>query len=150
MNGSICTLAVDLQGNTLDFMLSALRDARAAERFFRKALEASHNQEPLVINVDKNAAYPPAIDSLKTDKTLTETCSLRQNKYLNNMVEQDHRFIKRLVNPGMGFSSFNTARRTLRGYEAMNMIRKGQVQGVAKGDIRAQAEFVSQIFGVAG
>ena len=66
------------------------------------------------------------------------------------MVEQDHRFIKRLVNPGMGFSSFNTARRTLRGYEAMNMIRKGQVQGVAKGDIRAQAEFVSQIFGVAG
>jgi transposase-like protein len=65
------------------------------------------------------------------------------------MVEQDHRFIKRLVNPGMGFASFNTARRTLRGYEAMNMIRKGQLQGVAKGDVIDQVEFVCQIFGVA-
>jgi len=63
-------------------------------------------------------------------------------------VEQDHRFIKRLVNPGMGFGSFNTARQTLRGYETMNMIRKGQVQGVEKGDARAQVEFVSQIFGI--
>jgi transposase-like protein len=63
-------------------------------------------------------------------------------------VEQDHRFIKRLVNPGMGFGSFNTARRTLRGYEAMNMIRKGQIQGVAKRDIQAQVGFVYQIFGV--
>jgi transposase-like protein len=68
---------------------------------------------------------------------------------LNNLVEQDHRFIKRLVNPGMGFGSFNTARRTLRGYEAMNMIRKGQVQGIAQGDIQAQVEFVSRIFGIA-
>jgi transposase-like protein len=69
-------------------------------------------------------------------------------KYLNNIVEQDHRFIKRLVNPGMGFGSFNTARRTLKGYEAMNMIRKGQINGVEKGDVRAQVEFVSQLFGV--
>ena len=99
--------------------------------------------------MDKNAAYPPAIDSLKADPTLPQTTELRRVKYLNNIVEQDHRFIKRLVNPGMGFESFNTARRTLKGYEAMNMIRKGQVQGVAKGDSRAQVEFVSQIFGVA-
>lgn len=160
--------AVDTSGNTLDFMLSAKRDARAAERFFRKALKASHNQEPRVINVDKNAvssspeggkpsvgnwrtrrAYPPAIDELKKDQSLPETAELRPVKYLNNIVEQDHRFIKRLVNPGMGFGSFNTTRRTLRGYEAMNMIRKGQVQGVEKGDIMSQVEFVSQIFGVA-
>lgn len=80
---------------------------------------------------------------------LPETTELRQNKYLNNLVAQDHRFIKRLTLPGMGFHSFNTARRTLRGYEAMNMIRKGQVQGAAKGNIRAQTEFVCQIFGVA-
>ncbi len=99
--------------------------------------------------MDKNAAYPPAIDELKSDKTLTETTELRPVKYLNNIVEQDHRFIKRLVNPGMWFGSFNTARRTLRGYEAMNMIRKGQVQGIEKGDIKGQVEFVSQIFGVA-
>ena len=141
--------AVDSQGNTLDFMLSARRDAGAAERFFRKALKSSHNQKPRVINVDKNAAYPPAIDKLKKDQSLGETTELRPVKYLNNIVEQDHRFIKRLVNPGMGFASFNTARRTLRGVEAMNMIRKGQVQGVEKGNIMSQVEFVYQLFGVA-
>ncbi len=141
--------AVDSQGNTLDFMLSAKRDARAAERFFRKALNTSHNLEPRVINVDKNAAYPKAIDELKAEETIPETCELRQNKYLNNIVEQDHRFIKRLVNPAMGFGSFNTARRTLRGYEAMNMIRKGQIQGVEKGDILGQVGFVSQILAFA-
>lgn len=140
--------AVDSEGNILDFMLSAKRDVRAAERFLRKALKASHNQEPRVINVDKNAAYPPAIDELKADQTLPETTELRPVKYLNNIVEQDHQFIKRLVNPGIGFGSFNTARRTLRGYESMNMIRKGQINGVEKGDVRAQVEFVSQLFGV--
>jgi len=84
--------------------------------------------------VDKNAAYPPAIDELKADQTLSETTELRRVKYLNNIVEQDHRALKRLLNPGMGFGSFNTARRTLRGYEAMNMSRKRQIQGVEKGD----------------
>ena len=138
--------AVDSLGFTLDFMLSAKRDAGAAERFFRKALKASHNQEPRVINVDKNAAYPPAIDELKAAQTLPETTELRPVKYLNNIVEQDHRFIKRLVNPGMGFGSFNTARRTLRGYEAMNMIRKGQIQRVEKGDIQAAFEYARSNF----
>jgi len=141
--------AVDSFGNTLDFMLSAKRNAGAAERFFRKAMNAAHNQEPRVMNVDKNAAYPPAIDSLKADQTLPKTTELRRVKYLNNIVEQDHRAIKRLVNPAMGFASFNTARRTLRGYEAMNMVRKGQIQGVKKGDILGQVEFVAQLFGVA-
>ncbi len=141
--------AVDSEGNTLDFMLSAKRDTRAAERFFRKALKSTHNSEPRVINVDKNAAYPPAINELKADQTLPKTTELRRVKYLNNIVEHDHRALKRLVNPGMGFGSFNTARRTLRGYEAMNMIRKGQIQGVEKGNILGQVEFVYQIFGVA-
>jgi transposase-like protein len=84
-------------------MLSAKRDARAAERFFRKAMNAAHNQEPRVINVDKNAAYPPAIDSLTKDQTLPETTQLRPVKYLNNIVEQDHRFIKRLAKPSLAF-----------------------------------------------
>jgi transposase-like protein len=141
---------VDWEGNTLDFLLTAKRDAQAAQRFFRKTLGATHTSNPRVINVDKNAAYPKAMDTLKTKKVLPET-QLRQNKYLNNRVElrSTHRFIKRLTKPGMGFQSFNTARRTLRGYEAMNMIRKGQISGVQKGDIQAQAEFGSQIFGVA-
>lgn len=140
--------AVDSEGQTLDFLLSAKRDAQAAERFLHKTLKAVHTQTPRVINVDKNAAYPLAVDNLKTEEQLCETTELRQVKYLNNLVEQDHRFIKRLTKPGMGFGSFNTARRTLRGMEAMNMIRKGQVQGVDKGDVRSQVEFVSQLFGV--
>jgi len=123
--------AVDSSGNTIDFMLSAKRDRRAAKRFFRKALKTTHNHLPRVVNVDKNAAYPTAIGELKAEETLTQACELRQNKYLNNIVEQDHRFIKKLVNPCLGFKSFYTARRTIISYETMNTIRKGQVQGVA-------------------
>ena len=141
--------AVDSTGQTLDFLLTTKRDAQAAKRFFCKALKALHNQEPRVINVDKNAAYPKAIDELKEKEELSKGVELRQNKYLNNRIEQDHRFIKRLTKPGMGFHSFNTARRTIRGYETMNMLRKGQVEGVAKGDVKARTEFLSQIFGVA-
>jgi transposase-like protein len=74
---------------------------------------------------------------------------LRQKKYLNNIVEQDHRGIKRLVKPGMGFGSFNTARRTLKGYEIMNMMRKGQIQGVAKGAVTDRVKFIAEIFEVA-
>jgi transposase-like protein len=140
--------AVDSQGKTMDFLLSAKRDA-SAERFLRKTLKATHTQMPRVINVDKNAAYPPAIDDLKAESQLLATTELRQVKYLNNLVEQDHRFIKRLTKPRMGFGSFNTARRTLRGMEAMHMLCKGQVEAIDKGDVRAQIEFVSQLFGIA-
>jgi transposase-like protein len=141
--------AVDSAGNTLDFLLSAKRDATAAKRFFSKALKAIHNQTPRVITVDKNAAYPKAIDELKADKDLPKTVKLRQNKYLNNIVEQDHRGIKRLVKPGMGFKSFNTARRTIKGYEIMNMVRKGQIKGVKKGAVAERIDFINQIFGMA-
>jgi len=91
---------VDSQGKTLDFLLSAKRDAQAAERFLHKTLNAFHTGTPRAINVDKNAAYPPAVDNLKADEHLPETAELRQVKYLNNRVEQDHRFIKRLTKPG--------------------------------------------------
>ena len=140
--------AVDSDGNTLDFLLTAKRDAAAAKRFFRKALKACHNQEPRVITVDKNAAYPKAIDQLKAKEELPEKVELRQKKYLNNIIEQDHRGIKRLVKPGMGFKSFNTARRTLKGYEIMNMVRKGQIKNVTKGAVAERILFINQIFGV--
>ena len=107
--------AVDSAGNTIDFMLSAKRDAKAVQRFFRKALKACHNRTPRRINLDKNAAYPIAIDQLKKSELLPDNCELRQVKYLNNNIEQDHRFIKRLVKPGMGFASFNTALAFLKG-----------------------------------
>jgi IS6 family transposase len=141
--------AVDSTGATLDFMLSATRDADAAEQFFRKVLDASHTMLPRVITVDKNAAYPPAFEALQHDNTLPKACRLRQCNYLNNMVEQDHRFMKRRVNPGLGFSAFSTAQRTIQGYEAMHMLRKGQLEGVAKGDILAQNRVINQLFGLA-
>ena len=95
-----------------------------------------------------NAAYPKALKELKPAGTVPEKCELRPVKYLHNLVEQDHRFIKRLVKPGMGFFSFETAWRTLQGYEAMSMIRKGQASGVGRGDISGQVKFVASLLGV--
>jgi transposase, IS6 family len=85
---------------------------------------------------------------LQTAGVLAVSCELRQSKYLNNLVEQDHRFIKRLVKPGMGFFSFKTAWRTLQGYEGVPLMRKGQMQGVSKGDSLRQATFIAELFGV--
>ncbi|GHO50367.1 IS6 family transposase [Ktedonospora formicarum] len=140
--------ALDSQGNTLEFHLSATRDTQAAKSFFLKALGASHTVTPRVITVDKNAAYPKALQEIQTTRGLPETCELRQCKYLNNLIEQDHRFIKRLVKPGLGFFSFQTAWRTLQGYEVMNMIRKGQMQGVRKGGGLGQVTFIAELFGM--
>jgi len=140
--------AVDKYGDTLDFLLTAKRDATAAKRFFRKTLNARNSTTPSVINADKHAAYPPALAALQEDKRLPQSSKLRQNKYLNNVIEQDHRFLQQLMKPGLGFKSFNTARRTIKGYEAMHMLRKGQVVGVPKGDAQAQLNFMAQIFGV--
>ena len=114
--------AVDSEGNTLDFMLSAKRDHKAAKRFFKKVLKAKYNKQPRVINVDKNAAYPPAIEELKQEGILTKECELRQEKYLNNIIEQDHRFPKKLAKYKSYFQYFYTAWRTLRGYKIMNAI----------------------------
>jgi transposase-like protein len=85
---------------------------------------------------------------LKAAGILPEHVALRQMKYLNNLIEQDHRFIKRLTKPGMGFFSCETAWRTIQGYEMMNMQRKGQGQGVAKGDVGGQVALVAKLFGV--
>jgi transposase, IS6 family len=140
--------AVDSQGSTLEFLLSATRDAQAAKRFFTKALAASHTVTPRAITVDKKAAYPKAFSELKATGVLAVSCELRQSKYLNNLIEQDHRFIKRFVKPGMGFFSFETAWNTLQGYESMNMLRKGQVHGVEKGNITGQVAFIDRLFGL--
>ncbi len=157
MSGSIYTLAVDLEGNTLDFMLSTKRDGKAAARFFRNVLKGQHTQSPRVITVDKNAASPAAMDGLKADETICfavtarvdQGTELRQSKYLNNIVEQDHRNIQCIVKLRMGFKSFNSARRTLSGIEAMRMIRKGQVKGIDQGDSVSQVKFIEAIFGIA-
>ena len=141
--------AVGSLGQTIDFLLSARRDAGAAKRFFRKALAQPHTVNPRTITVDKNPAYPRAAADMKRAGELWRFSRLRQCKYLNNIVEQDHRRIKRLVRPGLGFGNLRTARRTLAGYEAMAMIRKGQVHDIGDPDMPAQAAFVAGLFKVA-
>jgi transposase, IS6 family len=139
--------AVDSIGNTIDFMLSAKRDRKAAKRFFRKALGSNHNHAPRVITVDKNPAYPIAIHELKNDGILPKNVGLRQIKYLNNIIEQDHRPIKRIVSPMLGFQSFHTANKTLKGIEIMHMIKKGQVDTLNR-CVRAEVNFINQLFGI--
>lgn len=140
--------AVASLGNTLDFLFNPTRDAKAAKQFFLKILAASHTSEPRVINGDKNAAYPKAFYEIKAEGYRSENGELRQITYLNNIIEQDHRFSKRLTKPGMGFFSFETAWRTLQGYETMHMIRKGQLQEVAKGEVRGQIALINKLFGM--
>src|SRR4051795_12733839 len=141
--------AVDSTGQTIDFLLTAKRDAASAKRFFRKAFTAEGNPMPRVLNVDKNPAYPAAVRTLKADGTLPRRVQLRQCRYLNNVVEQDHRAVKKRVWLAKGYGSFVTAWRTLQGIEAVNMIRKGRARWVAKGDAIAQAGFIAALFGIA-
>ena len=138
--------AVDSRGQTIDFLLSATRDADAAKWFFRKALGQPHTVSPRSITVDKNPAYPKAVAGMKRDGELWRFSRLRQAKLLNNIVEQDHRRLKRLIRPGLGFGGFRTARRTLAGYEAMAMVRKGRVGGIGGRDMRSQAGFIAGLF----
>lgn len=140
--------AVDSDGNTLEFMFSAKRNKKAAARFFKKALKAKYNREPRVINVDKNPAYPAAIEELKKEGIFSHECELRQKKYLNNIIEQDHRFPKKLAKYKSYFQYFHTAWRTLKGYEIMNAIRKGQIINIAKDDILKQRDFIYSLFGI--
>ncbi|EIM29931.1 IS6 family transposase [Microvirga lotononidis] len=141
--------AVDAAGQSIDFLLSCRRHAAAARRFFRKALGQPHTVNPRTITVDKNAAYPTAARNMKRAGELWRFAKLRQVKFLNNIVEQDHRRIKRLVRPELGFKSFATASRTIAGYEAMAMIRKEQVVCAPAGDMGAQRDFIAALFGTA-
>jgi IS6 family transposase len=137
---------VDSTGATIDFFLSATRDLSAARMFLRKALATPNRRRPRVINGDGNPSYPAVIDELKRDHTLGERCRCRVIPYLN--IAQDHRAVKRQTNASQGFRSFASADRTIQGYEAMHMIRKGQVRWLAKGDIAGQVRFIEFIFGL--
>ncbi len=141
--------AVDKEGNTIKFMLSAKRNVAAAKRFFKKMMRADQRRLPFTISVDKNAAYPEAFIASQAERILPKDCKLRRVKYLNNIIEQDHRFIKKKVRASQCFKKFHTAERTLEGIEAMNMIRKGQVKRLAGSDSQGQAKFVASLFEVA-
>jgi IS6 family transposase len=141
--------AVDSTGATIDFLLSARRDAPAARRFLLKALRSPGHPRPRVINVDGNPSYPRVIVELKKTGELGRRCRCRPVQYLNNIVEQDHRAIKRRVRSSQGFRAFRSAARTIQGVEMMNMIRKGQVRWLPKGDIAGQVAYVSGLLGLA-
>jgi transposase-like protein len=121
----------------------------AAIAFFRKTLATSHTTAPRVVNVDKNPAYPDSFDTIKQEGLIRPRSYLRQCKYLNNVIEQDHRFIKRRTRPMLGFKRFHSAWRTLRGIEMMNALRKGQARWIAKGDVVAQTQLIHRVFGMA-
>ena len=141
--------AVDKEGNTIEFMLSAKRDVSAAKRFFKKMMRAEHRRLPFSISVDKNAAYPEAFSTSQAEKIVPKDCQLRRVKYLNYVIEQDHRFVKKKVRASQCFKRFHTAERTLEGIEAINMVRKGQVKRLAAGDAQGPAKFVESLFGIA-
>jgi transposase, IS6 family len=136
-------------GQTIDFLLTAKRDAAAAQRFFRKVWNCSANPIPRVINVDKNPAYPAAIHALQQQGMLPRRVRLRQCKFLNNVIEQDHRVSKKRVWLAKGYNAFPSARRTLEGIETLHLIRKGRVRWVAKKDVVVEAKFVAKFFGLA-
>jgi transposase-like protein len=100
---------VDSTGQTIELLLTAKRDAEAAKRFFRKALNSPGNPLPRVINVDKNPAFPSAVEALKAEEVLARRVHLRQCKYLNNVVEQDHRTVKKRTWLAKGYGSFRSA-----------------------------------------
>jgi transposase-like protein len=139
--------AIDKQGNTIEFMLSSKRDVSAAKRFFKKMMRAEHRRLPFSISVDKNATYPEAFSSSQEERIVPKDCHLRRIKYLNNVIEQDHRFIKKKVRASQCFKSFHTAERTLEGIESINMLRKGQVKRLDSRDAVGQAKFVESLFG---
>ena len=114
--------AVDKQGKTVDFLLAAQRDMAAAKRFFDKAMDG--NGVPDKVAMDKSGANKAAIDEINGSRSVPIT--VRQVKYLNNIVEQDHRAIKRVTKPMLGFKSFRAAGNVIAGVELMHMIRKGQ------------------------
>ena len=130
-------------------MLSAKRDLAAVKRFFQKMMRADHRRLPFSISVDKHASYPDAFTASQEEKVLPKDCTLRRTKYLTNIVEQDHRFIRRRWRACQCFRSFHTAERTLEGIESMHMMRNGQVKRLDGKDAMGQAKFVESLFQMA-
>lgn len=141
--------AIDSAGNTVDFLLSPKRDRIAAKSFLQLALGSAGQIRPRVINVDGHPAYPAVIEELKQTGELSRNCRCRLSPYVNNVIEQDHRFVKKRVVASQWFRSVDRAVNTISGYEAMNIIRKGQIRWLPKGDIVGQMRFIERTFDIA-
>ena len=134
--------AVDRDGDTVDFLLRAKRDQAAARRFLERAIDL--HGVPEKITIDKSGSNTAAILSLQADSGLC--IEMRQSKYLNTIVEQDHRAIKRLTRPMLGFKTFRCARILIAGIETMHMIRKGQLGNIKDQASSAANQFYSLAF----
>lgn len=139
--------AVDSAGQTIESMLGAKRDVCAAERFFRKLMRADRRRLPFTIGADKYASYPEASAASIKEKVLPRDCGLRRIKYLNDVIEQDHRAIRGRWRAMQCFRSFHTAERTPKGIEAARMVMEGQVKRLDGRDVVGQAKFVASLLG---
>ena len=142
--------AVDKLGNTIDFYLSPTRNTKAAKRFLGKVLRGMKDWElPEVLNTDKAPTYAGAIAELKAEGKCPKDTRRRQVKYLNNVVEADHGKLKLLIRPVRGFKTLKTAYATIRNFEVMRALRKGQAAMFAiQGSIVGEARIVERAFGV--
>ena len=139
--------AVDSTGATIGFLLAARRDAAGPKCFFQRALHAPGHPRTGVINVDGNPSYPKVVVELKQERSLGRRRRCRTCPDLNNIVEQDHRAIKRRINASQGFRSFHGARRKIEGEKVVHMIRKGQVRWLPKGDLVGLVLFINDTLG---
>ena len=142
--------ALDKLGNTIDFYLSATRNTKAAKRFLGKALRGLKEwEQPEVLNTDKAPTYAAAIAQLKAEGKCPTQTRHRQVKYLNNVIEADHGKLKQLIRPVRGFKTMKTAYATIKGFEVMRALRKGQAEMFAlQGGIVGEARIVERAFGV--
>jgi len=129
--------AVDKQGQTIDFLLTEHRDEEVALRFLKKAIR--RHGVPEKITIDGSAANEAAIKSY--NEAHGTAIVIRKTKYLNNIVEQDHRSVKRVTRPMLGFKAFDAAQATLTGIELMHMLRKGQLAGGREAGRSAAEQF---------
>ncbi|MBJ8026067.1 IS6 family transposase, partial [Bacillus cereus] len=139
--------AIDSEGNMIDFYLSRTRDAKAAKRFLKKALASCHATKPRSITADGDKAYPVAIRELKEEKCIPHDMPLRVKKYLNNIIEQDHWFIKKWIRNMLGLKSLQTATKIIAGIEIMHIIKKGQTLQGEK-SVQKQIHLINEIFGL--
>ena len=133
--------AVDTNSQTIEFQLNAHRDKKAILRFFKKAIR--QHDLPDKVTIYKSGANTAALEALNGEAGAN--IEVRQIKYLNNLVEQDHRAIKRIVRPMLGFKSFRSARVTLQGIELLHMIKKGQMVSCDGQNLSVARQFYSLV-----
>ncbi len=141
--------AVDSHGQTVDFYLSETRDREAAKLFLERALANSDNEPPQVFARDGLRSYPAAIRELQTEGRVPRRCRQRTRRYCNNRIESDHRHIKRRLRAMQGPRTAATAWAVIRGIEAAQMIRKGQVLGITRQNLHGQAWVFGALLGLA-